>query len=184
MSSQKPDIAEAESQPHSAMRKPLAKSASGVGAEESTAQRSLATDAGNHLVIRKHRAAILPESGSSGNAAFARTSELGPDAGRRNASHSAHRHVAGIPFSFSIPDERLVAGSPEEESLYQAQVHFADELNSLSEADPASPEYASQWNRSAASHDDYLRLRLGGPAYVQLTAVAMQAEQAVRERGR
>jgi hypothetical protein len=184
MSSQKHDNAEAKRHPHSAMTKPVAKSAAGAGARESSAPRSLDTDAGKHAVIHKHCAATLPESGFSGNASFARTSKLGPDAGRPNASHSAHRHVADIPFSFSIPDERLVAGSPEEEALYQAQARFADELNSLTDSDPASPEYAARWNRSAASHDDYLRLRLGGPAYVQLTAVAMQAEQSARERGR
>lgn len=54
----------------------------------------------------------------------------------------------------------------------------------MPDADPDSPEYAAQWNKSAATHDDQLRLFLGGPAYVQLTALSMQAEQAARERGR
>lgn len=98
------------------------------------------------------------------------------------ATSSGLLRVAVLPFTFSIPDEQLTAGSAGNEALHQAKAKFADALNSESQADPASPEYADRWNRAATAHDDFLRLQLGGPAYVRLTAVAMQAEQAARER--
>jgi hypothetical protein len=90
--------------------------------------------------------------------------------------------VAGVPFSFSIPEGQIKADSPEEEVLHQAQLKFAQDMNSLPDPDTGSAEYADRWNKSAADHDHQIRLFLGGPAYVQLTAKAMQAEQAAREK--
>jgi hypothetical protein len=55
-------------------------------------------------------------------------------------------------------------------------------MNSVPDADTGSPEYADQWNRSAVDHDHQIRLFLGGPAYVQLTAKAMQAEYAAKRK--
>jgi len=99
----------------------------------------------------------------------------------RQATHPQLSRPAGLPFSFAIPQGQFAIGSPEEQAVYQAQLKFAKELNSLPDADPASPEYAAQWDKSAAIHDNQLRLFLGGPRYVQLSALAMQAEQAARK---
>lgn len=90
------------------------------------------------------------------------------------------RSVAAVPFSFAIPEGQINVGSPEEEVLYKAQLKFAQDMNSVPNADTGSAEYADQWNRSAVDHDHQIRLFLGGPAYVQLTAKAMQAEYAAK----
>ena len=92
------------------------------------------------------------------------------------------RPVAAVPFSFTIPEGQINVGSPEEEVLYKAQLKFAQDMNSVPNADTGSAEYADQWNRSAVDHDHQIRLFLGGPAYVQLTAKAMQAEQAAKRK--
>jgi hypothetical protein len=89
---------------------------------------------------------------------------------------------AAVPFSFAITEGQINVGSPEEEVLYKAQLKFAQDMNSVPNADTGSTEYADQWNRSAVDHDHQIRLFLGGPAYVQLTAKAMQAEYAAKEK--
>jgi len=92
------------------------------------------------------------------------------------------RPIARVPFSFSIPEGQINVGSPEEEVLHQAQLKFVQDMNSVPNADTGSAEYADRWNRSAVDHDHHIRLFLGGPAYFQLSAKALQAEQAAREK--
>jgi len=131
-----------------------------------------------HHPAHRHRSKAAHSSGSRQSST---QEEVPPNDGWQHTDLRDFPLVS-LPFSFAIPPDQLATGSSQEDAIYEAQVKFTEEMNSLPDPDPGSQEYAAQWKRSTGTHDDHLRLLLGGPRYIQLTALALQAEQAARER--
>jgi hypothetical protein len=84
-----------------------------------------------------------------------------------------------LPLAYQIPERHLPGLPPADVMAVEAvQQQFADAMDNAPTQDPATPEYASYWNRERRNADDRLRQRLGHEGYNRFNSwVAQMAEQ-------